>query len=554
MNVLVLLVFGAQIPIMPPPAAPEKAPEIVARGACASPRNAALTWLGNLNETHDEVRAALCTEAIMAPIERQKRMVSLKKIFDARGILVNIDDLPRTASHSDEVSGRQTIAVSKLMPEVILEKQGEQWVFPRKVLEDIPALYRSTFPFDLGAVVKFLPAWMTAPFLGVSLWQLFLLALLVGIGLIIRRVVAKVVSVYVRGTMRRFNIKWGSELVGDWALPLGALAMAGIWAIALPLLSLPVRFAQLLLFGVRTVAAVSVVLLAYRAVDFLSAFMKHRAEVTDTKLDDQLVPLARRGLKILVLFLGILFVLQNLAIDVTGLVATLGVGTIAVALAAKDTVQNLFGSVTIFLDKPFHIGDWVDTCGVEGVIEEVGFRSTRMRTFEDSVVTIPNAKFTDALVNNYGLRNLRRCMLTLELTYDTSPDEIEAFCEGVRVVLNAHPATEKSRITVAFKEYGASGLGVLVYFFLAVKDWSEELRARHEIFLDFKRLADSLGVGFAFPTQTLHVESMSAASNEAPARALSQAELAEVVNSFTEEGKRRVPPGPRLKGIQCGAE
>ena len=133
-----------------------------------------------------------------------------------------------------------------------------------------------------------------------------------------------------------------------------------------------------------------------------TSWLEQKAQQTETKLDDQLVPLARRALKIFIVSIGTVFVLQNLNYDVASLIAGLGIGGLAFALAAKDTIANLFGSATIFASRPFQIGDWVVIGGsTEGVVESVGFRSTRVRTFYNSLIGIPNAKVADAVVDNY---------------------------------------------------------------------------------------------------------------------------------------------------------
>src|SRR5690606_24921192 len=144
--------------------------------------------------------------------------------------------------------------------------------------------------------------------------------------------------------------------------------------------------------------------------------MATKAESTDSKLDDQLVPLLRKAMKIFVVLVGALFLLQNLDVNVASLVAGLGIGGVAVALAAKDTIANFFGSLMIFIDRPFQIGDWVKIGETEGIVEVVGFRSTRVRTFYNSLVTVPNAHFTEAAIDNLGMREYRRTSTVLNLT------------------------------------------------------------------------------------------------------------------------------------------
>ena len=183
----------------------------------------------------------------------------------------------------------------------------------------------------------------------------------------------------------------------------------------------------------------------------------------------------------------------------------IGIGGAAFAFASKDAVSNLFGSVTVLTDRPFEIGDWIVTEGVEGSVESVGFRSTRIRTFYNSLITLPNSRLTTAAVDNMGRRRYRRIKTMLGLQYDTTPEQIDAFCEGIRELIRRHTYTRKDYYHVYFNEFADSSLNVLLYCFLECPDWSIELREKHRLFCDIIKLAQRLGVSFAFPTSTLHL-------------------------------------------------
>ena len=166
------------------------------------------------------------------------------------------------------------------------------------------------------------------------------------------------------------------------------------------------------------------------------------------------------------------------------MIAGLGLGGLAFALASKDMVQNLFGSVTILLDRTFAVGDWIIVDGKEGSVESIGFRSTRIRTFYNSMLTVPNSTFITASVDNMGERRYRRLSTKLGLAYETPPDKIEAFCEGVRELVRQHPYMRKDYFHVYFNGYADSALEILVYVFWETPEWSTELRERHRFLLD----------------------------------------------------------------------
>ena len=213
-----------------------------------------------------------------------------------------------------------------------------------------------------------------------------------------------------------------------------------------------------------------------------------------------------KSLKVFVVVIGIVFVADNLNVDVSSLLAGLGLGGLAFALAAKDLLGNFFGSLTVLLDRPFHIGDWVVIGDVEGTVEEVGFRSTRIRTFYNSLITLPNALLTTTKIDNMGARRYRRMKSMLSLTYATTPEKIDAFCEGVRTLIQLHPYMRKDYYHVYFNEYGPASLDILVYVFWETPDWNTELRERHRFLVDILRLAKQLDVEFAYPTQTIFLK------------------------------------------------
>jgi MscS family membrane protein len=210
-------------------------------------------------------------------------------------------------------------------------------------------------------------------------------------------------------------------------------------------------------------------------------------------------------------------------------------------LAAKDTIGNFFGSVAIFLDRPFQIGDWVSAgSDVEGTVEHVGFRSTQIRTIRDTVVTMPNQKLAELNIDNWGVRRARRVRVTAQLAYATSAERLEAFCDGVRAILAAHPHTRKDDVEVHVNDFADSSLNCMVHFYVVRPTWSGELRARHEILVDIVRLAKDLGVSFAFPTRTVAKEAA------VPDDDGDEAALLEVIRAYGPGGAKSIAPGPRI--------
>jgi MscS family membrane protein len=286
--------------------------------------------------------------------------------------------------------------------------------------------------------------------------------------------------------------------------PAGLLAQALVWYFGTRIIGLDLAL-QILLPALKLFAVVAGGWTAFMFVNLLSTYLVAKAAKTGTKFDDLLIPLLTKSLKATVVVIGVLIFAEAFGLPILGLLGGLGIVGAALALASKDAVSNFFGSVTVLVDRPFEIGDWVITNDVEGTVETVGFRSTRIRTFYNSLITLPNCLLTTAIVDNMGRRRYRRIKTMISIQYDTTPARIDAFCEGVREIIRRHPYTRKDYFHVYLNQFSASSIDVLLYCFVEVPDWSVELRERHRLFVDIMRLAEQLGVQFAFPTRTLHL-------------------------------------------------
>ena len=380
-----------------------------------------------------------------------------------------------------------------------------------------------------------MPDWFTDTYAGIEVRQYIGLGVLVAVTIVTYAAISTALRIYVRVRFDEADHAFWHGERARLGRSLWALAVAITLLLGFPALDFPQVADDIVEQLASLLGAVALVMLGFRGVDIFTDVLGRRAELTDSRFDDQLVPLVNTGLKIVTLLIGMLFILGNLGVNVTSLVAGLGLGGLAVALAAQDTFRNLLGGVTIFADRPFQVGDWVVVGSIEGTVEHVGFRSSRVRTFYNSVVTVPNARIVDTHVDNMGLRQWRRYRTTLGLAYHTTPEQVQAFVEGVRAVIRANPGMRKDYYIVEFTEFGASSLEVLLYCFIDAPDWNAELRTRHVLNLDIMRLAEELGVEFAFPTQTLHVASMPGQPAEVP-EAPARGQLGETVERFAPSG------------------
>ncbi len=522
---------------------------------CSTPRRTLLTWLANLEEGKEHpALAARCFDWDAADVEDAARRIDVarrfKRVLDARGLYVQMDEITDEAAPADT---SRVVLFPNLLAGFYLVRRGDRWVISAETIRHVPGWYDETFAFEIDDVIDALPPWMHDQMVGVAWWQWIALLALIAVALAMRQAIGWAVQTQGTKLLTALVRRLSPALLKRAAMPIGTVATILLLMYAFPVLRFGVDVNRIVIFGLRVGAAVSSVVIMYRLVDVFADVMAKRAEVTSTKLDDQLVPLIRKSLKVVTVVLGIIFVLQNLEVDVASLIAGVSLGGLAFTLAARDTVANLFGSLSIFADQPFQVGDWVVMQGVEGVVEEVGMRSTRVRTFYRSLVSIPNSKVADGVIDNYGSRDSRRTFIKLGLQYDTTPEQMEAFCDGVRAILAANPSVKKDSYYVCFSGFGDSALEVMLYFFFAVDTWADELRQRHLVFLEILRLAKKLGVGFAFPTRTLHVMTRAAETDVAHAAPPAMDEMTAAVLGFGPGGALARPNGPRVShGFYAG--
>ncbi len=509
---LLLVAVAATLLAAPPAQAAEDAATL-----CATPRLAVQTWIDHLQpETLRPGLARLCFDwsaGPEAPAERTRVARELLGVLDGQGKYVVYSGIPAAADYADPDSKLSRYTLFPSLPEVFVERGDDGlWRVSAQTVLKAGDLFEATYRIPLERIAQDLPSGLREPVAGIALWKWLALVLLILGAAIAGRLFEIVFAGGLRRVIRRWFETWDAEFEKRLMRRLNVLLAAGLVGILLPNLALPVRLNLVLFVAVKLTASIAAVLIGMGVVDLVFDAWQRVAKGTETRMDDQLIPLLRRAADVLVWVVGGLFVLQNLDVDVGSLLAGLGLGGLAFALAAKDTLANVFGSLTIFGDRPFQIGDWVVIDGVEGTVEQVGFRSTRVRTFYNSVVSLPNSVVANATIDNMGQRQYRRFKVNLSLTYDTGADKIEAFVGAVRAAILANPRTRKDSFEVHWNAMTASSLDVLVYMFFEVDTWTEELMGRQELMTAWMRAAEDLGVRFAFPTQTLHVVQEGAAS------------------------------------------
>jgi MscS family membrane protein len=289
---------------------------------------------------------------------------------------------------------------------------------------------------------------------------------------------------------------------------LGLIAAFRLVQIFLPALQFPVSVSEFTILGLRIAQTVLAVLLMLAASKFLHRYLQMVVEKTETKTDDQLLPIGIKLLKAGIILFGLFHALSLMNVNVTAIIAGVSIGGLALALAAQETIKNFIGSLMIIIDKPFQVGDYIATGDLEGTVTEVGFRTSRIMMIDTSIISIPNGQLADSRVTNLGVRPMRMISMNLGVMYNTPPDKIEEFIEGIKAIVFEHPVMADEPLYVHLREFANSSINVFFRGYIKVLTFPEELVIREQVMFSILRLARRIGVSFAFPSTSIYVEQM----------------------------------------------
>ncbi|HHW06338.1 MAG TPA: mechanosensitive ion channel family protein [Clostridia bacterium] len=223
------------------------------------------------------------------------------------------------------------------------------------------------------------------------------------------------------------------------------------------------------------------------------------------ELDKSLVPFLSKAVRILIVFLGFVIVAGEWDFDVNGFLAGIGLGGLAFALAAQDTAANIVGGFVILTDKPFSIGDWIQTPSLEGTVEDINFRSTKIRTFADALVTVPNSTLAKEPITNWSRMGKRRITFKLTVPFDTPRESLERCVTGIEEMLRAHPEIHQQTIFSRFDSIGNYGYEIFLYFFTKTTVWAEFLRVKEDVNYRILAIMEREGVTLAMPSTSVYM-------------------------------------------------
>lgn len=345
--------------------------------------------------------------------------------------------------------------------------------------------------------------------IGILAWQFVAAFIAILAGLIIKRIILKFLQTRIENFVQQTEAEWDDKLFEAIIKPINTFVMIGAVHLGAFLLIYNLeRFPTELIGKSYTIfLGFTIIWLIYRLVDVAAHYLDELLAKADEGLRGQFTPLIRRALRILVVIIGTLTVLATIGVNITGLVALGGVLGLAFSMGSQDSVANFVGTVNILTDRPYKVGDWITVgSSIDGDVEEIGFRSTKIRMFDKTLMTVPNGKLASETIKNWSRMPKRRIKMTLGLTYDTSPDQMREALKAIETILNEDEGVDQDYKLVQFTDFGANSLDVFLYYFSKSTVWKEYLDTRERVNLKIMDKLTEMNLEFAFPTQTLHLK------------------------------------------------
>jgi MscS family membrane protein len=359
---------------------------------------------------------------------------------------------------------------------------------------------------EYGVLERFLPAiFFEFRLLEIALWQWIALLTLVVLTAILSWLLAVGIVWVLRPLAARTETPIDDRMLDGSAGPIRLTIAVLVFRGSLVPLGLDLQALEFISTLLSALFIVAITWLLFRAVDVLASQVEERLLASGQASATAAVPSGRKAVKAIVAILAFVAILDSFGFSVTALIAGLGVGGIAVALAAQKTVENLFGGITLYGDRPVRVGDFCRFGDQVGTVEEIGIRSTRVRTLDRTVVTVPNAEFSNMRLENFAKRDRMRLFAMIGVRYETTPDQLRYILVEVRRLLYAHERVTPEPARIRFVGFGAYSLDLEIFAYVNTSDWSEFLGIREDIYLRIMDIIKASGTGFAFPSQTLYL-------------------------------------------------
>ena len=429
---------------------------------------------------------------------REDLAIKLKQVYDGKGITLEPIDVPNDKNFIDTISGSYIYYVKGLKPRVYLEKVDGLWYYSEASEAEILKLHREVYPFGSDFFMNILPYTSNKKILSLGLWQWSGIALLL---------IAAFLAYHLFTIIFRFVIK----KVGDYQIGKDILQPTHIRRFSkafslfvsfavlktfIPALRLNPDFSSYMVKFIDVFVDFFLLWTIWRGLELLLDYLEKHARNTPSTLDNQLVNGMNKLLKLMFIIAAIILGFRKVGVEIVTILAGLSISGLAVALAAQDVIRNLLGSINIFVDQPFQIGDFIeaDNKTIQGTVEEVGLRSTRIRSVRDTIITAPNGKLSEMTVHNLGLRVFRLFKAEIHFDYDVPVDTLQQMMEDVKIAVKTNVLIKENSLETVISELTTQGVMITFSFFYRIPKGSKEILQKHEVFKYILKACESCGI------------------------------------------------------------
>ncbi len=471
----------------------------------SSPYNTIITHLGFLKEGnyYPEIAAETFSQEHRSQKEAAELAIWLQQLLQKNKVNIDLSQVPKNEQYVDPAAKYHRYQLTQVFPEIYLVKVKDKWIYSEETAKSIPALLaEQSYPLGIKKLQKILPNSFRKEILGLYLWQYLLLPILILLIVSIRRTIIYILEKFLPLFSKHKNSSQVRLIKSIISLLITLLISIGV----LPMAQLSATVEQLATRLLKGASLLSTTVLCYQWVSVLVPHTRKKHTKKIKQLNLQLMMLAQPFMKVLVVLTGILLTLKALNFEISNLLTGISIGGIGFALASQDTIKNFFGTLAIFVDHPFGVGDTIVTGSIKGKVEEIGLRATRIRTHRQSIIYVPNAKLIDTHIDNHGLQNYQRFDVHIAIAYKTTPVMIEAFMEGLRETKTQHHyILEDDKRHICLESVSDATLKILFCVHLNAPNQVQNQQYKDAILDDITKLAKRLGI---------HLVSLSPASQE----------------------------------------
>lgn len=430
--------------------------------------------------------------------QRKTNSIKFKQLLDGKGILIDFKSISRDPDHIDSISLKNVYFIEGLNRKVWVEKQGNKWLISKEAQKNIVKLHQEVYPFGSDFILNLMPYKGGDYILGLKIWQWTGLLILLFFSFLLYRLCTSLFKFLIRK-------------IGDWQVGKNVLLpryilrfsqafsiSVSFWLLKLfvPALNLNSKISLYIIKGLDVFLSFFVLLTLWRGFVLVMNYFDEKSKQTSDTFDNQMVNAVKKMGKLLFIFATMVLSFRKLGVELSTILAGLSIGGLAIALAAQDVIKNLIGSINILVDRPFRIGDFIeaDNKQIVGMVEEVGLRSTRIRTPKDTIISTPNGKLAEMTINNLGLKVYRIFRMEVNFGFDCSIEKIEEMVVMAKEKLKEGYILKANSMEGYISEVSSRGVTVSFSFFFKVPKGSKEILQKHEFFKIILELCQQLNI------------------------------------------------------------